>query len=88
MDACEENPSYKKPVLSDPFAIFHFFFQTQAQTQSCFFLKLSSLLFPWEVVLLRTCDCHSAWLRKVILIRNLEDRAAFDPVPPQMYEPN
>lgn len=88
MDTYEGNHSYKKPVLSDPTAIFHLFFLAQALTQSCFFLKLASLLLPWEVVLLRTCKCQTVWFREVVLTRNLENRAAFDPVPPQMYEPN
>lgn len=51
-------------------------------------LKLASLLLPWEVVLLRTSKSQTAWFREVVLTRNLENRAAFDPVPPQMYEPN
>lgn len=88
MDTYERNPSYKKPVLSNPTGVFHFFFQYQAQIQSCFFLKNAILLLLLDVFLLKTCKCQTIWLRNVVLARYLENRAAFDSVPPQMYEPN
>lgn len=84
MDTYERNPSYKKPVLSDPTCVFHLFFQSQVQLQSCFLLKLAGLLFPLKVVLLRMCECQAVWLRKVALPRILENRAALDSVPPKM----
>lgn len=87
MNAYERNPCYKKPVLSNPVGVFHFF-QYQTQIQSRFFLKNASLLFPLDVVLLRTGKCQTIWLRNVVLIRYLENRAAFDFVPPQVYEPH
>lgn len=34
-----------------------------------------------------TCKPQTIQLRGIVL-RNLEDRAAFDSVPPQMYEPD
>lgn len=87
MNAYERNSCYKKPVLSNPVGVFHFF-QYQTQIQSRFFLKNASLLFPLDVVLLRTGKCQTIWLRNVVLIRYLENRAAFDFVPPQVYEPH
>ena len=83
-----QSEEWQQCTMCGSTAIFHLFFLAQALTQSCFFLKLASLLLPWEVVLLRTCKCQTVWFREVVLTRNLENRAAFDPVPPQMYEPN
>lgn len=87
MDTYERHPSYKKPVLSNPAGVFHLF-QYQAQIQRCFFLKIPSLLFPFDVILLRTFKCWTIWCRNIVLIRHLENRAALDSVPSQMYEPN
>lgn len=88
MDTYERHPSYKKPVLSNPAGVFHLFFQYEAQIQRYFFLKILSLLFPLDVTLLRTSKYWTIWLRNVVLIRHLENRAAFDSVPSQMYEPD
>lgn len=88
MDTYKGNPSYQKPVLSNPTGAFHLFFQYQAQIQSCFFLKTASLLFPLGMALLRICKCQTIWFRDVVLIRYLENRAAFDFVPTYVYESN
>lgn len=88
MNTYERNPSYKKPVLSNPTGVFHFFFQYQAQIQSSFFLQYATLLFFLDVVFLRTCKRQTIWPRNVVLVRDLENRATFDSVPPQVYESN
>lgn len=88
MDTYERHPSYKKPVLSNPAGVFHLFFQYQAQIQRRFFLKIPSLLFPLDVILRRTSKFRIFWLRNIVLIRHLENRAALDSVPSHMYEPN
>lgn len=86
MDTYESHPSHKKPVLSNPTGLFHFFFYYQVQIQSCFFLKTASLpLLLLGLALWWTCNPQTVQLSGIVL-RNLEDRAAFDSVPPQMYE--
>lgn len=87
MDAYESHPSHKKPVLSNPTGVFHFFFYYQVQIQSCFFLKTARWLLLLGLALWWTCKSQTIQLSGIVL-RNLEDRAAFDSVPPQMYEPN
>lgn len=87
MDAYESHPSHKKPVLSNPTGVFHFFFYYQVQIQSCFFLKTARRLLLLGLALWWTCKSQTIQLSGIVL-RNLEDRAAFDSVPPQMYEPN
>lgn len=87
MDTYERNAGNKKPVLPNPAGSFHFFFQHQTPIQN-FFLKNATLLFLLDVVLRRACKCQTIWHRKVVLVRYLEYRAAFDFVPPQVYEPN
>lgn len=88
MDAYEGHAGYKKPVLSNPAGVSHLFFQYQAQIQSCYLLKMASLLFPLGWALRQTRKGQTVWLRNVVLVRYLENGATFDSVPPQMDEPN
>lgn len=87
MDTYKSHPSHKKPILSNPTGVFHFFFYYQVQIQRCFFLKIVGLLLLLGLALWLTCKCQTIWFSGIVL-RNLEDRAAFDFVPAQMYESN
>jgi hypothetical protein len=51
------------------------------------YLKTARWLLLLGLALWWTCKSQTIQLSGIVL-RNLEDRAAFDSVPPQMYEPN